>query len=265
MTAQGSVAIVRRRHELRIREVEVRSVTDLSASLRRIEVGEVEEDFPFVPMAVADHVKVILPGADGLLRLPRVEGGTVRPPAGGVRPIARDYTVAWVDGTRVHLDLVRHPHGPAGRWADAVRVGDRLGLAGPRGSVRYPDGCPHYVVGGDETALPALARWVAELRPGPDLRVFAEVGDARDRIAFPPRPGTVVTWLHRADGQSLAAVVREEFAPGTFVWLAGEALSLRPIRRALRADSGLPAEAIDVHGYWKRGQAGFDHHADIDD
>ncbi len=50
----------------------------------------------------------------------------------------------------------------------------------------------------------------------------------------------------------------------TFVWAAGEATALIPVRRWLKAEAGLPKENLSLHGYWKRGEAGLDHHAPLD-
>lgn len=41
----------------------------------------------------------------------------------------------------------------------------------------------------------------------------------------------------------------------TYVWLAGEAGALKPIRRYLRRDLGLPRSATSIMGYWKNGRA----------
>ena len=38
-----------------------------------------------------------------------------------------------------------------------------------------------------------------------------------------------------------------------------------PLRRYLRRELGLPKAQVDAHGYWKRGTAGHDHHAPIDE
>ena len=50
----------------------------------------------------------------------------------------------------------------------------------------------------------------------------------------------------------------------TFVWAAGEADSLVPLRRALR-QRGLARAQYDIDGYWRTGVANLDHHAVPDD
>ena len=49
-----------------------------------------------------------------------------------------------------------------------------------------------------------------------------------------------------------------------FWWLAGESQSLIAPRRYLRRELGLPQDAVDCSGYWKRGAAEHDHHAPVD-
>ncbi len=50
-----------------------------------------------------------------------------------------------------------------------------------------------------------------------------------------------------------------ELPPGerTFVWVAGEAGAVKPLRRWVR-DLCLPAGDARIVGYWKRGVADFD-------
>src|SRR5690606_37769491 len=126
-----------------------------------------------------DHVKVFLPDpATGELHAPTLaaDGGLQRPT--GVVSISRDLTVRatrTVDGVaEVDVDWVLHgDEGPASAWASRAAVGDEVVLAGPRGSAGVPDRIGRLTLAGDETGLPALARWVAAV--GPDVPVTAIV------------------------------------------------------------------------------------------
>lgn len=51
---------------------------------------------------------------------------------------------------------------------------------------------------------------------------------------------------------------------GTFVFAAGEAGRLVPLRRYLRRELGVPKEQLSVQGYWREGDSDFDHHAPLD-
>jgi NADPH-dependent ferric siderophore reductase len=50
----------------------------------------------------------------------------------------------------------------------------------------------------------------------------------------------------------------------TYIWAAGEASGLVPVRRRLRRELGLDQNDVKVDGYWKLGVAELDHHAPLD-
>ena len=160
-----------------------------------------------------------------------------------------------------------HGHGVAGRWAASAAPGDSLGMLGPRGAFLVRDVCDWYVLAADETALPALSRWVEGLREGVPVTAYVEVQDERDEIELTTRADLRLRWLHRgpaAPGSTrlLADAVRaHEFDDGDgFVWVAGESTSIKELRRYLSRERGLPRDCWDVDGYWRRGAANHDHH-----
>ena len=65
-----------------------------------------------------------------------------------------------LDGDEVEIDMVRHGAGLAGRWIEEPR--GALWLYGPRSSL-HAEPRDWYLLGGDETALPALTRWLGQL------------------------------------------------------------------------------------------------------
>lgn len=74
-------------------------------------------------------------------------------------------------------------------------------------------------------------------------------------------------WLFREDGpgqldEALRSLGRID--DDTFVFMAGEATTLAPLRRYLRRELDLPAEQVSASGYWKRGIVNLDHHAPLD-
>ncbi|GAA2512840.1 siderophore-interacting protein [Pilimelia columellifera subsp. columellifera] len=222
----------------------------------------------FQEQAPADHVKLFFPERRGEPPLMPTVGprGLER----DARHVFRDYTVRayWPADGELDIDFVVHGTGPAATWADNARPGDAVGVLGPRGSVLPPVGLDWYLLGGDETALPALSRWLEWLPAGARAYVFVEVADATEEQSLPTAAAATVTWLRRdrapAGTNLLAeAVTTFDLPPGDgFAWVAGEAGSLRPIRRHLR--ERLPKDAFVVDGYWKRGETNFDHHAEQD-
>jgi len=254
--------ITRRPYQPRARALTADRIVQLAPDMRRIVLvgDDLEATLPHPPMACADHVKIVVPDENtGELRLP--EPGGARRPAGDA-VVMRDYTVRRFDPDRRELtiDFVLHDHGPTGRWAIGAAPGSRLGVLGPRGSTLFPADRGRYVIGVDETGLPAAERWIAETPAGATLEAYILVADARSERELPNRPGLTVRWLHRSAGGDLAGALLAAVTvadPDTFVWAAGEAGALAPVRRHLRG-IGFDPDGFAVQGYWKHGEAG--HH-----
>lgn len=231
---------------------------ELSPSMRRIVLGgaDLEPEFPFLPLAVADHVKLAFPDPDtGELTLP--EGGSRGPAgSGGPAPVMRDYTIRHVDhdARELSLDFVLHPHGPAGRWAAAAAPGHELGVLGPRGSQLYPGTCASYLIVADETGLPATERFLTELPSAARVRVLALLPADGSARTLDGESRAEVTWL--PDTTLVHAVAGTTLDAGTFVWAAGEAGIMQKLRRHLHDERGLDAEHVVVRGYWRTGTAG---------
>ncbi|TPW72336.1 siderophore-interacting protein [Schumannella sp. 10F1B-5-1] len=259
---------------LRRRVLTVVAVHDISASLVRVVLaGEAVDETTLAPFAPVDHVKLFFPDAQGELHLPEVVDD--RPAhLDRTRAIFRDYTVrdADPDAGTLTIDFVRHDHGPAGRWAIAARPGDEIGVLGPRGSHVYPDGHARYVLVADETAIPALARWLSAPLAEAEVHAVAVVASADDvpELPSPPlgqrRSIQVVTAPQSERAEALAAAVKalDPAHPDTFWWIAGEAGSIAPLRRTLR-DAGVDRGRRDIDGYWRVGVANLDHHVEDDD
>ncbi|MGF0114932.1 siderophore-interacting protein [Promicromonospora sp. Marseille-Q5078] len=272
----------RTRFDLVPRRVRVHAVAELTGSMRRTTFRDVDGADPAARTSLAalrapgpeDHVKVFLPDpATGELHAPALaaDGGLQRPT--GVVSISRDYTVRatrTVDGVaELDVDWVLHgDEGPASAWAARAAEGDEVVLAGPRGSAGVPEGIGRLTLVGDETGLPALARWVAAVGPGLPVTAIVEIGDDVDEAYVEDElDGATVEILYRTDGpgqlaeavRSLGGLEGDEL----FVGL-GEAGDLVPVRRYLRRELGLPAEQVAVSGYWRRGVVNLDHHLPLD-
>ncbi|MFW0794709.1 siderophore-interacting protein [Gordonia sp. CPCC 205515] len=259
-------------YDLVPRTVEVVAVKDLSPELRRVtfEISS-PQDFWYVDMAPDDHVKLFFADPEtGEITMPGVGPDGMKLPAEGHFPIYRDYTVRGYDRElgRLDIEFVLHEHGVAGAWAGAAAAGDRLGMLGPRGSHNYPPRYDTYVLGADETAVPALARWMGDLPADKRVIAFVEVAGPESEVELPERDGAEVHFVHRngADpGNSplIDQALRSADLPDDnfYVWVAGEANSLKPIRRYLRRELGLPKERVKVDGYWRSGTVNLDHHS----
>lgn len=252
----------------------VTNVEKLNPRYHRITLGgtDLNDGFPFVRFAPSDHVKLIFPNPEtGKVALPtRTASGWQTPD--GSEPIFRDYTVrSWNPaGRELVIDFVVHEHGIAGRWARDAQPGQELGVLGPRGNILFPGDYPRYIAAGDETAIPAISRLAEEAPAAARVTAIVEVEGPADEQLITGDADVDVRWVHRSttppgDGHlsALETAIRGlEIAPDerVFVFVAGETTALKPIRRYLRRELGLPKEQVDVDGYWKKGVVNLDHH-----
>ena len=267
-TAPPRMRIVR--HPLKYRLLEVKRVDRVTPGTVRVTFGGEALD-GFCEQEPTDHVKLCFaePGAE-LPVEPVVENDTwMDAPEGMTEPLTRDYTVRYYrrEQRELDIDMVLHGTGIGSTWAAAAQPGMRLGVFGPRGSEVLPFVHDWYLLGAEETALPALARWAEMLPAGVRVIAFAEVSGPEDEQPIESAADLTLTWLHRGSAPSGStdllerAIRAAELPEGLgFAWVAGEATSLKPIRRHLRRERGLLKEQVDVDGYWKRGVANHDHH-----
>ncbi|GAB3363994.1 siderophore-interacting protein [Amycolatopsis echigonensis] len=253
-------------YPIRIRRAEVVRTRAVGTGLLRVTLGG-PGTAGFEAHSPDEHVKILFPDADGQLRLPEPNGDLLRWPKPS--PISREYTVRRYDAVsgELDLDVALHDGGLGSDWARAVRPGETVHVAGPPGGLIVPHNYDRYLLAGDITALPALARWLEELPRTAKGWAFAEVADTSEEIELDAPDGVEVQWLHRGPGnppgsvELLADAVREVKVPDgerLYAWVAGEAGAIKPLRRWLRDDLGLAREDYDVTGYWKRGVVDFD-------
>lgn len=246
-------------------EVRVLRTERLGSALIRITFGGGDLDgfHSYVP---DEHVRLIFPDPDGVLRLPERDGLSLE--WGSPRPISREYTVRRFRAAERELDIdfAVHPGGLASDWATTVTPGAVVHIAGPPGGVVVPESYDDYLLAGDITALPAIARWLERLPRTASGWAFIEVTGPEEEIVLDPPAGVRVRWLHRGDrepgtGDALEQAVRTvTVTPGrrVYAWVAGEAGCLRGVRKVVRAELGIGPKDSLIAGYWKRGVADFD-------
>jgi NADPH-dependent ferric siderophore reductase len=254
------------RHPLAVRRASVAAVRHVVPSIVRITLEGPELD-GFVSPGPADHVKVFFPDPEtGALLLPDVRPEGLSRPAEAGTIISRDYTpMPGADGT-LDLDFVLHgDEGPASAWATRAAVGDVLGIGGPRGSRLAPADIGRLLIVADETALPATRRWRDAVPASIDVTALLSVADDEVTDYFEGDGRIDAEWLVRGM-DDLEGALRSlgPIDDDTFVFLAGEATALVPLRRYLRHELGLPREQVSASGYWKRGIVNRDHHEPLD-
>jgi len=242
-TAADHLPLVRRvRHELKLRELAVARIDTLTPGFLAISfAGEALADF--TSLGFDDHVKIMFDGPDG-------------------QQVRRDYTPRRYDreARTLTIEFALHGEGAASDWARAAKVGDRLLVGGPRGSMIVPLELGWHLLVGDATALPTISRRLEELPEGSRAFVFV-LADEADRRTFASRARVEVTWAS-SDMALLAAL--EGFAVPAletgFAWGGGEAAVMAQVRQLL-VEKGVPKQHMRVSAYWKRGVA--DHHEDL--
>jgi NADPH-dependent ferric siderophore reductase len=248
----------RLRREVVLRTLEVLRVERLTPHMQRVILGG-DGLQGFQSGAPDDHVKLFFPNRLGELVLPAAgPEGLVFPPGREPSPM-RDYTPRRhvPERNELCIDFVLHGDGPAARWAEQAAPGQRVGLGGPRGSFVVADDFERYVLVGDETALPAIGRWLEEMPAGVQAMALIEVADARDRQPLSSRAQARIVWLERdlaaAAGQgALERMLRNLPADprDTFYWIAAESARARAMRQWLD-QQGVPKDWIRATGYWK--------------
>jgi NADPH-dependent ferric siderophore reductase len=221
------------------------------------------DDLPgFTSLGFDDHVKLFFPDATP----------TELDVNGEPKPVARDYTPHRYDAAAnmLEIDFVLHDAGPATRWAKQARVGQVLNVGGPRGSLVIPTAYDWHLLIGDDTALPAIGRRLAELAAGTRVVVLAEVDSAEGEISFETAADATVTWVHRNSAEAgstdlLSRALRTLTIPrgDYFAWVACESLTAKALRAQLIAENGANPRWMRAAGYWRRGAVGVhDEHKD---
>lgn len=244
----------RLRHDVVLRTLDVVRVERITPHMQRVTFGGAELK-GFHSAAPDDHVKLFFPNRAGELVLPTLGANGPEFAAGREPSPMRDYTPRHHDAVRGELviDFVLHGDGPASRWAEQAAAGQRIAAGGPRGSHLIADDFDHYVLAGDETALPAIGRWLEDMPAGMRATVLIEVAEATDRQRLFSHAHVDVRWCERDDphGESLEDALHAlPAAEGDcFWWIAAESGRVRAMRRSLE-QRGVPKDWIKATGYW---------------
>ena len=254
MTGVDPNTIHRVSHEIKRRRLQVLRVVDLTPRMRRITVGG-PELAGFVSLGTDDHIKLLFPqNAEEHAALENFAPGAGK--AQGPMPEMRDYTPRRydLDALELDIDFVLHGDGPASTWAAQAAPGQYLNIAGPRGSMIVPDVFDSYLLIGDETALPAIARRLEGLAPNRKALVVVEVENGAEQQVLHSPAQVHVIWVLREERQdSLLRTVQQLEMPGgkLYAWVATESKVSRQIRKVLLEEKGLDQDFVKAVGYWK--------------
>ncbi|MFD7787125.1 siderophore-interacting protein [Streptomyces nojiriensis] len=189
------------------------------------------------------------------------------------RPVMRSYTVREQRRTpegadEVDIDFVLHgDSSPASRWAGRAVAGRRILAIGPavaeNKSVRFqpPADTDEIWMYADETALPAAAAILDRLPAGTRARAWFEVPHEDDRLDLRAPADADITWIVReSDGRERTERVLGALraagpaaAVAPYAWLAGEAGTIRAVRRHFVQERSVDRRAVRFTGYWRLG------------
>lgn len=178
------------------------------------------------------------------------------------RPVMRTYTIRDFDQhtNTITVDLVRHVTadgqcGFASRWAEQVKAGDTISIAGP-GKSAYPAYDRDWVFFvADSTALPALSVALSEVNSNARGYAVIEVNDPQDIQALQKPDGVELVWVTKNPEQTLAqAVIQLAWLEGNVdVWCACEFDDMRALRDYFRNQRSVEHDHIYISSYWKNG------------
>ena len=252
--------IVKVRHEVVIRALQVRKVANLTPRMRRVTLSGADLK-GFHSPSPDDHVKLFFPAPGSVDTRPALPDlGEKGPKSIEGLSKGRDYTPRRYDAKAQELDIdfVLHGDGPASTWAANAAPGHWLVMGGPKGSRIVPDDFDNYILIGDETALPAIGRRLEELPLSANVITVVEVADAKEQQSLASKARVERLWVHRkgkpaGEGKGLLEAARElRFPSGdTFVWVAGESRIVRGIRKHLEDERRHKEDWTKTSGYWK--------------
>ncbi|TGQ69920.1 siderophore-interacting protein [Mesorhizobium sp. M00.F.Ca.ET.186.01.1.1] len=248
------------------REMTVTEVRHLTPHMRRVRLAgaNLHRFAKFGGM----HIRMLFPTKHVPDPLWPVLGANGLPvwPADDRKPVARVYTIRALDVAKgiIDVDFLVHPGESVGAaWAMQAAPGMKIGIMGPVGRpVRQAE---WYVMGADETGLPALARMLETLPAQTRGLAFVEIADQREKQQIDNATGIELHWLTRngvpAGGDRLLAeTVRSVTWPrgaSTFGWFAAEAAAAKVVREHWRSTLGLGRDETLAAAYWRRGAAGL--------
>lgn len=234
------------RHESRRRLAIVSRVSMLTPKMRRIEFA-CPDLVGFTSAAPDDHIKLFFDDPEQL-----------------ESRCSRDYTPRAFDSSqgRLTIDFALHDKGPATLWALAAKPGDRLEIGGPRGSAILADDFDFYLLIGDETAIPSIARRLEELRADVSVIAIILVDGPEEMLQFSSAAQVCARWVMRRPGHDdaalLCAALSEESIPAGegYAWVAAEARVARQLRDDILSRRIVAQQWLKAAGYWVSGEKG---------
>jgi NADPH-dependent ferric siderophore reductase len=170
----------------------------------------------------------------------------------------RHYTVSGLVDGGLELEVFLHGDGPGATWGRECAIGDRVTLSDPKEYYEPPADAGLRVLVGDLTALPGIARILADASADERFRVVVELPAMSEARDLPSAAQVTVDWRIGGNGIGPSAVcdaIRGLHREGVldddcYVWVACESKESRQARSLLRREVGLPISHQRIVGYW---------------
>ncbi|MCK8123877.1 siderophore-interacting protein [Pseudoalteromonas sp. 2CM39R] len=172
--------------------------------------------------------------------------------------VRRNYTPRFYDSEtgRLTIDFVMHQDGQASRWAENVKCGEELIIAGPRLSVEISNDLPWQILIGDATALPAINRRLETLSTNSHVDVF--LLDIKMLSQLMKCNAFVTVHVSANDEEFKHQIVNFDLPQGNgLVWAAGEHKLMTWLKDHVHKAKSHPKTATRITSYWRTGTDSF--------
>lgn len=174
----------------------------------------------------------------------------------------RRYSPSFIDFETGIIELVVHLHGdgPGRRFMDALKPGDTIDIAQPRGHKHYDDSAEKYVFFGDETSLAAALSYYKSFKKNrQQFQFYFEMDDENKGV--PQLLGLEDCTVFLKDTSfhdpewigTLPLLQSPDWHDAVFV-LTGNVKSVQAFRKALK---GVAKAKVHAQGYWLQGKKGL--------
>lgn len=174
----------------------------------------------------------------------------------------RVYTIRAINPVcgEITIDFALHESaGPATRWALAASAGDVVGIVGP--AAGGPKPAKFYVLAGDETAMPGIARILESIDRNAIGIAFIEVDSPSEMQPLVKPSNIEIEWLYRHGApagtmtllpEAIRSVAWPHDLDDVFFWGGCEHKAFREIHRILQQNVKLPRERQVLYSYWHK-------------
>ena len=242
-------------------ELNVGEITDLSPHMRRLRLLGSDLD---AYDSDSIHVRLLIPphGQENPQWPTLADNGMPVWPSGENTIEQRVYTIRAIDAKAgwIDVDFVTHgDNGPGSAFAMHASSGDVVAMTGPVGAA-LPE-ADWILFAGDETALPAIGRYLVEMPNHVSGHAIIEVGSKADVISLPTNSQMKVQWLFRDDDQpvvrsliqdAIRSVELPDARDRIYCWAGVEQADYKPIHTYWRKELGLDRDHCLSMAFWRK-------------